>query len=128
MRPLFCNSGCQTPTSKGSCLSSFGQIASSRRRNVHLMHDHRIAPPSGGVSRAGASTTGFTGPSWPTVYTFQAICQLGHSTPQRFTEAQVRAGVLPFVCGVCTSRWTSSRNEEAGMLHRIVLGELDSTD
>ena len=90
------------------------------------MQDHLIAPPSSRVSRAEASTAGCAGPSLPTVYTFQATCQIGHSTPQRFTEAQVRAGALPFVCGVCTSRWTSSRTEEDGMLHRIVLGELDS--
>lgn len=90
-----------------------------------------VAPPSGRVYsglRPGASTPGFTSPPWPTVYTFHATCQVGHSTAQRFTEAQVRAGVLPFTCGVCTSRWTSSRDEEAGMLHRIVLGELNSRD
>jgi aspartate ammonia-lyase len=75
-----------------------------------------------------ASMTQSSLPAPPTVYAFQVTCHLGHSTPQRFTEAQVRAGVLPFICGVCTSRWTSSRDEEAGMLHRIVVGELDSSD
>jgi hypothetical protein len=72
--------------------------------------------------------TGSASPAWPTVYTFQATCQLGHSTPQRFTEAQVRAGALPFICGVCASRWTSSRDDEDGVLNRIVLGELDPGD
>ena len=61
----------------------------------------------------------------PIVYSFPAVCQVGHSTPQRFTEAQVRGGAMPFVCGVCRSRWTSSSVDENGALQQIFHCKLD---